>query len=76
MTLPLSSNCDSTGPVKLSDGPFTVSPTLLASFRQCGHLALRCDSADTIVVFVSNDDMSVFICCEEGMKNYATIPWA
>jgi hypothetical protein len=52
-------HCDSTGGFKLSDGPFSVLITLYASTRQSGHMALRCNLADTMTVRVSHDDVPV-----------------
>jgi hypothetical protein len=55
---------DSGWTVKLSKFPFSVFMAFLASARQGGHISLWCDSADTMVVRVSHDDISVLIHCD------------
>jgi hypothetical protein len=62
--VPVPIHCDSTGGLKLSDGPFPVLITLYASARQSGHMALWCDLADTLVARVSHKYVPVSIHCE------------
>eukprot|EP00976_Prorocentrum_cordatum_P105355 1194245-Prorocentrum_minimum.AAC.4 len=58
--------CHFAWPVELSVGAISISISLLASARQCGHQAVRRDRADTIVLQVGHDDIAVPIHCHSA----------
>ena len=75
--VPFLIHCDSTRMGELRNRPFSVSMANAASARQSGHMALRSDLADTMVVQVGHDDVAVPIHCDgEGAVELSNCPFS
>jgi hypothetical protein len=66
---------DFRGPIEMSNGPFAVSMAANTNARQCGHLALWCDLANTSAV--SHKDVAVLIHCDSlGKVEIRMVPFS
>jgi hypothetical protein len=65
--IPIPIHCDPGEIFKLHIiGPVSISIAYFTSARQCGHLTLRWDLADTMGKLVSHDDVPAPIHCDSS----------